>query len=483
MGDGPTFDQCGHDDTPLCRRFLVWDVAESCDGQGLSDRRACLAIVLAEAFLLGRVAVLPRFTLDAIRHNHGVQLPDRDLQDYISLEHIPIATIARDNFKFRTEDAVVAKGILDPCYWRTCSARVLVRPCVVGFWRNEVHDTVFHLAGELHGQGMKPTPGLFAPAPSVVRDAVKAKSCLGTYIGVHVRRGDKLDMMQCLDQGTCAEAVAAKVAAVAPPNIRNVYVARNDVAVDFAGSLASKGFHCFVAEDVFQKSEFREDNHLLFAMEMWLVDHADVSIRTFNDSTPWYYSPDCLRKAHHLVDRSMHDYVFGFSTMGAGHFCVKSPLALAAADPNQVYAALLEAGSERHSFLPIVGLPRLSTSGEDRCEASHIVTLYHQATPEAAISVPMVYAGQGVHIAKVDVRSEDVCFIILVDGCVRQQLYPKIRGKWPLLREVVTGPCATGGDQAWWFPGIGCFEIWLEACGRRAVTVWPISDEFFEAVD
>eukprot|EP00913_Durusdinium_trenchii_P036041 g33723.t1 len=65
-------------------KLLLWRVEEHWDGQGLSDRRACLAIILAEAFLLNRIAVLPRFTLSA-QHNGGRQLLS-NLLEYVSLE-------------------------------------------------------------------------------------------------------------------------------------------------------------------------------------------------------------------------------------------------------------------------------------------------------------------------------------------------------------------------------------------------------------
>ena len=92
---------------------------ENWDGQGLSDRRACLAasrlhifsignlhlrfdfmqcvlffglqVILAEALLLNRVAALPTFTL-AGQHNNGTSRAS-DLLEYLSLRHIPVQTV------------------------------------------------------------------------------------------------------------------------------------------------------------------------------------------------------------------------------------------------------------------------------------------------------------------------------------------------------------------------------------------------------
>ena len=32
-----------------------------------------------------------------------------------------------------------------------------------------------------------------------------------------------------------------------------------------------------------------KDNYLLFAIEMYIVDNCDISVRTFNDSSPFFY--------------------------------------------------------------------------------------------------------------------------------------------------------------------------------------------------
>merc|ERR1712083_809184 len=93
----------------------------------------------------------------------------------------------------------------------------------------------------------------------------------------------------------------------------------------------------------------KEDNHLLFAVEMKLVDDAAVSIRTFNDATPWFWRPLAATSSW-LLDRSMHDYVFGFTATNSKGTQFRSPLDLTSLDPREVSAALRRAGPPACSF-------------------------------------------------------------------------------------------------------------------------------------
>ncbi|CAE8647963.1 unnamed protein product [Polarella glacialis] len=404
------------------KKYLLWQVPAAWDAQGLSDRRACLAVVLAEAFLLGRVAVLPLFTLDAGRHNNGLELEDTDLTEYVSLEHMPVETIPA-LVDLPEGDLLETEGPLDPQEWLHCPVRVLLRRCAdKGFWRSEVHPSVLHLAGELHGTGMKPTPGLFGPSERVARAAAQAAASIGAaFVGVHVRRGDKLEMMAGLADATSAEAVARRVAGLAPVGVGHVYVASNDHSVDYASALSARGFcchgpelfrslmhdmdvvcgssnQCTLSNNSHLNSELGSNsccsktvgndcnslkritrnagshrkhgainNHLLFAMEMKLVDDAAVSIRTFNDATPWFWSQEA-KPAYHLLDRSMHDYVFGFSSTGTGYSGICTPLDLTLVSPQEAYNALSQASADpRTAFLRVLSLPRLSIPVGSSC--------------------------------------------------------------------------------------------------------------------
>ena len=152
------------------RRYLLWEVPPNTDGQGLSDRRACQAVVLAEALLLGRVAVLPRFTLDSERHNFGHVRAPTDLSEYLSISPgvVETATEAEVRWPKDPSEVVRVSGPLETSAWRDCPATVLVRTCPArGFWGNPVCEVVTHLAGELHGTGRKPTTGLFLPSEQV----------------------------------------------------------------------------------------------------------------------------------------------------------------------------------------------------------------------------------------------------------------------------------------------------------------------------
>ncbi|CAK9039016.1 unnamed protein product [Durusdinium trenchii] len=312
-------------------KLLLWRVEEHWDGQGLSDRRACLAIILAEAFLLNRIAVLPRFTLSA-QHNGGRQLLS-NLLEYVSLEHFPMQFLeeykwGQDTVLLDHEDFLEVGGILDPDGWRRCSAPVLLRTAArQGFWKSPVHPSVWRLAAELHGTGMAPTRGLFAPAPRVARAASAARAALqgvGStkegYVGVHCRRGDKLKMMPGLEDVTSPAGLLKFLQAVAS-HTRRVYLATDEVHVkDYAEVLAAGGFECYTRDFLYDFASEKElqDNYFLFAIEMKIIDDATITVRSFNDATPFWFSADArsAKPCYHLLDRSMHDYLLGSSALG-----------------------------------------------------------------------------------------------------------------------------------------------------------------------
>ena len=94
-------------------------------------------------------------------------------------------------------------------------------------------------------------------------------------------------------------------------------MATNDKEKDYNTALANLGFQCFSLGSwhLCPREDFL-DNFLIYAVEMKIVDDAAVCIRTFNDSMPWYRA-SLGKPSHHLLDRSMHDYVFGFSASGS----------------------------------------------------------------------------------------------------------------------------------------------------------------------
>ena len=107
------------------------------------------------------------------------------------------------------------------------------------------------------------------------------------------------------------------------------YVATNDTKADYGTALAKRGFRCFSSHCWALTStagiEDLADNFFIFAVEMQIVDAATVCVRTFNDSMPWYRA-SLTKPSHHLMDRSMHDYVFGFSATGTSCSWPESPL-------------------------------------------------------------------------------------------------------------------------------------------------------------
>ena len=66
-------------------------------GEGLLDRRSCLMILLAEAKLSNRVAVVPKFKLGS-KHNNGQPIDSYLIDTYFNIENIDVEYILEDQF-------------------------------------------------------------------------------------------------------------------------------------------------------------------------------------------------------------------------------------------------------------------------------------------------------------------------------------------------------------------------------------------------
>lgn len=350
-------------------RVLLWQVQDHWDPQGLSDRRARLAIILAEALLLDRALVLPRFTLSA-QHNRGAGAVVSDLQKYISLASIPVPLLTRtdDVSDADLDEAVEVLGAADPRRWRRCPKRLMVRWAAGrGFWKSEVHASVLTLAAELHGTGMACTSGLFGPSFLVSSVASAAIGRLGSYVGLHVRRGDKLRMMPGLEEATSPENVLSFLRKVAPDHLRNVYLATDEADTSgYHKALNSAGFAChgrqwlqsLVTPE--QGEDLARDNFLCFAVEMNIVDDATLCVRSFNDAMPWFTrcergSAKVSTASYHLLDRSMHDYILGSSSLGT--VCSPepcSPIDLWRMDADALYEAIMSGELPRLPCSPLL---------------------------------------------------------------------------------------------------------------------------------
>ena len=66
-------------------------------GEGLLDRRACLLILLAEAKLSNRIAVIPKFHLGA-QHNHGNKIASYLVHTYFEIDKLGVEYMLEEDF-------------------------------------------------------------------------------------------------------------------------------------------------------------------------------------------------------------------------------------------------------------------------------------------------------------------------------------------------------------------------------------------------
>ena len=114
-------------------------------------------------------------------------------------------------------------------------------------------------------------------------------------IGLHLRRGDRLNkkLNESMDENTILKKLNDF-------SFNSAYYGTNDRNYKISDSrfFSSKGF-----EDVLGGIK---DNYLLFAIEIYVVDNCDISVRTFNDSSPFFYIEDTSDKNYAICNYSMH---------------------------------------------------------------------------------------------------------------------------------------------------------------------------------
>jgi len=266
--------------------------------EGLLDRRSCLMILLAEAKLSNRVAVLPKFQLGS-HHNHGKLLESYLVNTYFKTDRIDVDYILEDDF-FETEKNIGPQAILDisdqPFDYKTTKETLVIRNLKDdNFWNLKLYD-VFTLAKLYHGVGVKFVIPEVAPTQQIKTLGDKILDTLEKpTIGLHLRRGDRLNKK--LNDSMNAANMLNKLNAF---SYNAVYVATNDRHYHISDKRyrSSKDFTSILG-DV-------KDNYLLFAVEMYVVDNCDISVRTFNDSSPFYHIEDQSDKNYAICNYSMH---------------------------------------------------------------------------------------------------------------------------------------------------------------------------------
>ena len=272
---------------PDCRYIAYTESGRT--ARGLSDRRACLAALLAEAEASGRIPILPRFHLNT-DHNQGIWLLPSNLLEYVSLSkfaNVLSGYVTSDEFH---HNDISSKRVVngEPASASKDAAEQLVeRRWPNGNWWNGLPDTKRRL-DEFHGE-LGGHRGWFRP-PSYVYEFAKniADTIDGNYLGMHIRRRDRLINNPYLNKATQSQAILRRIAPYTG-KMRNLYIATDEQDPRHFDLLRSH-YNVFTASnfDCFDTPELKYNNFLRYAIEMCVVDLATVSFFTFTNSGHWY---------------------------------------------------------------------------------------------------------------------------------------------------------------------------------------------------
>lgn len=260
-------------------------------------------VLFAEAKLSNRIAVVPKFVLGA-NHNNGTCLESYLIGVYFSTNRIDVEYILEEEFKSIKEDLgpgdilVVSLERFD-----YDSDQILVERHMDedNFYDLKLPD-VLNLAKLYHGLGVK-----FVIPQVTATEHIKSIGNIildrleKPIVGLHLRRGDRLNRK--LDSSMKGITIQRKLDKF---EYKSVYYCTKDKHF----SIENKKYYSHLSfSDVLGSIE---DNFLLFCIEMYVVDNCNISVRTFNDSSPFYYIEDKSNKNYALCNYSMvgSDYRF-----------------------------------------------------------------------------------------------------------------------------------------------------------------------------
>lgn len=268
-------------------------------GEGLSDRRSCLMLLLAEAKLSNRIAVIPKFKLGS-QFNNGKNIETYMVNEYFNIDKLNVKYIFEEKFP-EIEKNISQSDILDikDKSFDFYSEKILVRRNLENdsFWSlKNLNEEVISLAKLYHGVGVKFIIPLVTPTEIIKNMGEQILNQLDKpVIGMHLRRTDRLNKK--LDESMKEKTIIDKL-----NNFRynSVFYCSNDQDYKINNSkfYSNSNFNNIL------KSV--KDNYLLFCIEMYVVDNCDISVRTFNDSSPFYFIENKTNKNYSICDYSMH---------------------------------------------------------------------------------------------------------------------------------------------------------------------------------
>ncbi|WP_111684946.1 O-fucosyltransferase family protein [Winogradskyella tangerina] len=266
--------------------------------EGLLDRRSCLSILLAEAKLSQRIAVLPKFRLGA-HHNHGEVIESYLVGEYLNIDRLHIDYILEEDLP-DIESALHSDDIVNITeekfdFTQTDATLVIRNLKDDNFWNLKLYDA-FVLAKLFHGVGVKfiipeitPTSEIIAIGDQILNRLEQPR------LGLHLRRGDRLNKK--LNTSMNEDVMLRKLSQF---KFKSAYVATNDqnYKINDSRFLTWKDFKDILGHI--------QDNYLLFAIEMYVVDQCEIPVRTFNDSSPFFHIEDGFKKNYAICNYSMH---------------------------------------------------------------------------------------------------------------------------------------------------------------------------------
>lgn len=298
----------------MSEKYLYYNISFGC-GAGLEHHTNNLRVLLSEAFLLGRIPIIPIFHL-AAHHNHGIKVKNH-LDRYYDLSNIKVdgnsvQVVLRDDIYIaETEEKTLTVGAEQ----KISTEQNQQFDFII---RNTYGSVRFELFQEMYQQEVF---NITLPdAKKILKASKEVQKIFKNYNAIHIRRSDQLRYNSMLEFYTLPWMIKRKLAKIVPPQ-SVLYLLSDERKVGYFNTLKQhyqlKMWHDLPPIKT-AVAEFPNDNYFLYKIEKTIWDNATIKINTFGR-----FNADFSLYPDSYILTIMSKYFYDFIKVPLYKYCIK----------------------------------------------------------------------------------------------------------------------------------------------------------------
>jgi len=242
---------------------------------GLNDRKSLLLKLLEEAKNEKRIAVIPKFTLSNIHNSHNENISTHIIDQFLQINN--------DDYKYVFDDNLKLTNIHN-------MKRVELK--------HEINDLNDYKQIKLRQITCSPVDRVINNCDEFIQ-ILKNKP----FVSIHLRKTDRLTNDEN-DYISSLKLIELLENSLMDLESKNIYICSDDknLIVDMQKIKCDSKYNIFTKADLCMTFD---NNYELFIHEMYIVEKADIIIKTFKDSE-FLYNFNYPDSHWYILDRSMH---------------------------------------------------------------------------------------------------------------------------------------------------------------------------------